>query len=174
MIDDERRSRWERARRLGARREPRPLLELRDTVFWDAPGRETISFGVATLADAAGIEVAGRHLGGQDAPRRAARRPVSPPAIRDGACRPSCVLLAGLRPAQAVGTRQAELAGDRLQRGDDVRDVLVELEPEQLRARVDLVPVDAGRERRLLQLLPHGLRLQALEPGRAGRARRRG
>jgi hypothetical protein len=28
------------------------------TVFWDAPERETISFGVATLADAAGIEIA--------------------------------------------------------------------------------------------------------------------
>jgi hypothetical protein len=28
------------------------------TVFWDAPERETVSFGVATLADAAGIEAA--------------------------------------------------------------------------------------------------------------------
>lgn len=27
------------------------------TVFWDAPGRDTISFGVATLADASGLEV---------------------------------------------------------------------------------------------------------------------
>ena len=45
--------------------------------------------------------------------------------------------------------------------------VLVELEPEQLGARVDLVAVDAGGERRLLQLLPHRLRLEAVETGRA-------
>ena len=44
--------------------------------------------------------------------------------------------------------------------------MLVELEAEQLRAGVDLVTVDAGRERRLLQLLAHRLRLEALEPGR--------
>jgi hypothetical protein len=29
------------------------------TVFWDAPGRETVSFGVATLTDASGLEIAG-------------------------------------------------------------------------------------------------------------------
>jgi len=29
------------------------------TVFWDAPGRETVSFAVSTLADASGLEVAG-------------------------------------------------------------------------------------------------------------------
>jgi hypothetical protein len=29
------------------------------TVFWDAPGRETVSFGVATLSDASGLEIAG-------------------------------------------------------------------------------------------------------------------
>lgn len=28
------------------------------TVFWDAPGRDTVSVGVATLADASGLEVA--------------------------------------------------------------------------------------------------------------------
>ena len=49
--------------------------------------------------------------------------------------------------------RQAELLRDRLQRGDDVRDVLVQLDADQLGARVDLVAVHAGRERRLLQLL---------------------
>lgn len=31
----------------------------REAVFWDAPGRETISFGAETLADASGLEVAG-------------------------------------------------------------------------------------------------------------------
>ena len=31
----------------------------RTPIFWDAPGRETISFGVASLADASGLEVAG-------------------------------------------------------------------------------------------------------------------
>ena len=40
---------------------------------------------------------------------------------------------------------QPELARDRLQRLDHVRDVLVELEPEQLGARVDLVAVHARR-----------------------------
>ena len=39
---------------------------------------------------------------------------------------------------------------------------------------VDLVAVDAGRERRLLQLLAHRLRLQAVEAGRAHERRRRG
>jgi hypothetical protein len=28
-------------------------------VLWDAPGRETVSFAVATLTDASGLEVAG-------------------------------------------------------------------------------------------------------------------
>ena len=31
----------------------------RSSLFWDAPGRETISFGVTTLSDASGLEVAG-------------------------------------------------------------------------------------------------------------------
>ena len=54
---------------------------------------------------------------------------------------------AGRRTREAYAAAwQAELAGDRLQRGDDVRDVLVELEAEQLGAGVDLVPMDAGRE----------------------------
>jgi hypothetical protein len=29
------------------------------TVFWDAPGRETVSFAVSTLADASGLAIAG-------------------------------------------------------------------------------------------------------------------
>ena len=45
-------------------------------------------------------------------------------------------------------------------------DVLVELEPEQLGARVDLVAMDARGERRLLELLRHRLRLEAVEAGR--------
>ena len=43
--------------------------------------------------------------------------------------------------------------------------MLVELEAEQLGSSVDLVPMDAGGERRLLQLLAHRLRLQPLEAG---------
>ena len=62
---------------------------------------------------------------------------------------------------------QAELAGDRLQRGDHVRDVLVEVELEELGAFVDVVARDARRERRLLQLLLDGLRLEAVEARRA-------
>ena len=37
------------------------------TVFWDAPGRETVSFAVATLADAAGLEIAGHIWVSEDA-----------------------------------------------------------------------------------------------------------
>ena len=37
------------------------------TVFWDAPGRETVSFGVGTLADASGLEVAGHIWVSEDA-----------------------------------------------------------------------------------------------------------
>jgi hypothetical protein len=44
--------------------------------------------------------------------------------------------------------------------------VLVELEPEELCAGVHLVTVHACGEGRLLQLLPHGLRLEPVEPGR--------
>ncbi len=51
-------------------------------------------------------------------------------------------------------------------RGDDVADVLVELEPDELGARVHLVAVHSGRERGLLELLLHRLRLQPVEPGR--------
>src|SRR5207302_2226419 len=61
---------------------------------------------------------------------------------------------------------QPELTGDRLHGRDHGADVVVELDAELLRAAVDLVPVHAGRERRLLQLLPHRLRLEALEAGR--------
>jgi hypothetical protein len=51
----------------------------------------------------------------------------------------------GYAPQARVGRRaQSELARDRLHARDDVRDVLVELEPEQLGARVDLVAMDAG------------------------------
>ena len=71
------------------------------------------------------------------------------------------LLLSGVR-----GRPKPELGRDRLHGCDDVRDVLVELEPEELRARVHLVAMDARGERRLLQLLLHGLRLQAVEPGR--------
>jgi hypothetical protein len=57
----------------------------------------------------------------------------------------------GHRAEVAGGARQAarsegELAGDRLHRGNDVRDVLVELEAEQLCACIDLVPMNAGRD----------------------------
>ena len=73
-----------------------------------------------------------------------------------------------------LGGRQAELGRDRLQRRDDVRDVLVELEPEQLGARVDLVAVHAGGERRLLQLLLAPTSARAPRGRWAARARRRG
>src|SRR5581483_1947571 len=62
---------------------------------------------------------------------------------------------------------EPQLAGDRLQRRDHVRDVLVEVELEQLGAVVDVLARDARGERRLLQLLLDRLRLEALEAGRA-------
>ncbi len=80
------------------------------------------------------------------------------------------------------GGTQPELGADRLQRLDHVRDVNVEVELEQLRAHHDLVPVDSGRERRLLQLLLHRFGLEPVEAGgpdeparvdEARRARRR-
>src|SRR5512145_3231252 len=55
---------------------------------------------------------------------------------------------------------EAELRSDRLQCRDDVCDVLVQLEAEELRAGVHLVPVHAGSERRLLEFLAHRLGLQ--------------
>jgi hypothetical protein len=50
--------------------------------------------------------------------------------------------------------------------------VLVQLDADQLGARVDLVAVHAGRERRLLQLLLDRLGLEAVEPGRPHEAAR--
>ena len=76
----------------------------------------------------------------------------------------------GLVRCGGVGARsQAQLGSDRPQRRDHVADVLVELQPEQLGAGVHLVAVHARGERRLLELLPHRLRLQAVEP--VGRTR---
>lgn len=52
------------------------------TVFWDAPGRETVSFGVATLADASGLEVAGHiWVAGQGA---ASVPSADPPSYSEG------------------------------------------------------------------------------------------
>ena len=62
---------------------------------------------------------------------------------------------------------QPELRGDRLEGGHDVRDVLVELEPDELGTPVDLVAVHTRRERRLLELLPDRLRLETVQTGRS-------
>src|SRR5439155_15392796 len=81
--------------------------------------------------------------------------------------RRSAASISGSRPprcATGSGFDQAQLTRDRLQRLDHVRDVLVELEAEQLGALRDLVAVDARGERRLLQLLAHRLRLHRLDP----------
>src|SRR5262249_17912155 len=51
-------------------------------------------------------------------------------------------------------------------------DVLVERHAELLGALVDLVAVNARGERRLLELLLHGLRLEPFEAGRANEAAR--
>src|SRR5947208_1693820 len=88
----------------------------------------------------------------------------SAPPLAGGTTRAICSAWSRDSADQAA---KAELAGDRLERLDHVRDVHVELEPEELRALVHVVAVDAGSERRLLQLLLDGLRLEPLEPGRA-------
>ena len=54
-------------------------------------------------------------------------------------------------------------SGDRSHRRRHERDVLVELD-ELLGALVDVVAIHAGGEGGLLQLLPHGLRLQGFDP----------
>ena len=50
--------------------------------------------------------------------------------------------------------------------------MLVELQAEELRARVDLVAMHSGCERRLLELLAHRLGLETVEPGRPDEAAR--
>src|SRR5437763_780342 len=62
---------------------------------------------------------------------------------------------------------QAELARDRPQRFGHEGDVLVQVDTEELRALVDVVAVDAGRKRGLLELLAHRPRLERLDPVRA-------
>src|SRR5207247_10119944 len=62
---------------------------------------------------------------------------------------------------------EPELRRDRAHRIDHEGDVLVELDAQRLGALVDVVPVHAGRERRLLELLLDGLRLERLDPVRA-------
>ena len=57
----------------------------RTTVFWDAPGRDTVSFAVGTLEDPAGLELAGHiwvsgegaNLPADGAPRHLEGRPAS-------------------------------------------------------------------------------------------------
>ena len=143
-------------------------------VFWDAPERDTVSFGAALVEGGGQLEVAA-HIWVPDGERDALGPigvPVEPKGLPESVSvrwedeRPDDPAEAGRRGATLGGDGQAELAGDRLQGGDDVRDVLVELEPEQLGTGVDLVAVDAGGEGRLLQLLLDRLRLEALEPGR--------
>src|SRR6185436_4196456 len=70
------------------------------------------------------------------------------------------------------GGAEAELARDRLERRDHVRDVLVELEAEELGPGVHLVPMHARREGRLLELLADGLRLEPVEARWAHQAAR--
>ena len=116
-----------------------------------------------------------RSAGARRPPRRAGRRRPRPARHRprsrllrlvDERRRPRAPRCGGRRLDRGRGA-QTELLGDRLERGDDVDDVLVERELEQLGARVDLVAVDARRERGLLQLLLDRLRLEPLEPERA-------
>src|SRR6266516_1587447 len=75
--------------------------------------------------------------------------------------------VAGPGSGDGFAGAQAELARDRPQRFGDERDVLVEFDAEELGAPVDVVAVDARGERRLLQLLPHRLRLERVDPVRA-------
>jgi hypothetical protein len=58
VVDDPSAIAWDRAAVSECRASRGRCSSCGTTVFWDAPERETISFGVATLADAAGIELA--------------------------------------------------------------------------------------------------------------------
>ena len=61
----------------------------------------------------------------------------------------------------------ASWTGDNEVRVDPSGVHKTELDTEELRARVDLVAVHPGRERRLLQLLAHRFRLETVQPGRS-------
>ena len=52
------------------------------TVFWDAPGRETVSFAVTTLADASGLKVAGHIWVGHE--EGGSVEPAGVPRYREG------------------------------------------------------------------------------------------
>jgi hypothetical protein len=59
VIVDETALSWDRARVSECEASRGRCRACGTVVFWDAPGRETVSFGVATLADASTLEVAG-------------------------------------------------------------------------------------------------------------------
>ena len=59
VVDDETALTWERAAVSEHEASRGRCHTCGTTVFWDAPGRETVSFAVTTLADASGLEVAG-------------------------------------------------------------------------------------------------------------------
>ncbi len=65
------------------------------------------------------------------------------------------------------GSSQAELGSDRPERLRDEDDVIVEADAEAFGTVHDVVPVDSGRERRLLQFLAHRAGLERLDPVRA-------
>ena len=100
-------------------------------LFWDAPGRETVSFAAALLDDGGcGLEVAAHiwvaERGGE------AVRATGVPVVREGL--PGSLTVRWRddtsRSGGSGGGGQPELARDRLECRHHVRDVLVELEPE--------------------------------------------
>ena len=109
----------------------------------------------------------------RDRPRSRARRAVlDGQAVGRRAASIAAVSCCQITPRSSSTSRRPSSTGDRLERRDHVRDVLVELQLEQLRAFVDVVPRDARRERRLLQLLLDRLRLEPFEAGRPDEAAR--
>src|SRR2546425_4003316 len=66
-------------------------------------------------------------------------------------------------PGAGSPARQADLGGNVGQRGDDERDVLIEIHAEVAGAAVDIIAVDRARERLVLELLPDRGRLQTAD-----------
>ena len=110
------------------------------------------------------------------------RRPASPPRSPPAATRSPCRRSTGVDLAQAgadrrVARRARDHAGAwpvmpsgsacRLERGDHERDVLVEGDAQLVGGALELLAVDRGGERRLLELLAHRLGREAVDPLRA-------
>src|SRR3989442_6491418 len=77
--------------------------------------------------------------------------------------RSPCGIAGESTPGADSPARQADLGGNVDQRGDDERDVLIEIHAEFAGAAVDIIAVDRARERLVPELLPDRGRLQTAD-----------